>query len=261
MKISFILIVAIIFSISICGQTSRDDWRFFEGKKYNVVFSLNDTMIIGSLVTFFDVGIEKIEGFFGNSFKEKFGTIIHPSRESLDKQWENDWGMEGFKSECWMVGSGVADQFDLLSPSVWEDEACEHNPQDQDEIQQIITHELMHVYHGQQNADSYFDGMQEMGWFIEGAAVFIAEQLNEDKIQEVKTLISEDRAPRTLHSAFEGKFRYAVCGSMVLYIHKQQGAEFLFSLLKAGTNKEVLTALNTTETKFLNDWKNFIEEF
>ena len=60
-----------------------------------------------------------------------------------------DWNLPDFQSECWMIGSGMAHRLDFLSPRVWKTQACEHDPDDEVEIRQLLTHELVHVYHCQ----------------------------------------------------------------------------------------------------------------
>jgi hypothetical protein len=101
-------------------------------------------------------GAQSTEQFFGAPFKKNFGVFVYPTRNDLDSQWQKDWNMPQFKSECWMVASGVAAKLDMISPAVWSKEACEHSYADTVKTQRLITHELVHVYHGQSNASPDF---------------------------------------------------------------------------------------------------------
>ena len=46
-----------------------------------------------------------------------------------------------------MVASGVAARLDMISPMAWDKQACEHSYKEADKTQQLITHELVHIYH------------------------------------------------------------------------------------------------------------------
>jgi hypothetical protein len=39
--------------------------------------------------------------------------------------WQKDWNEPRFKSECWMVASGVASKLDVISPKSWDKQACD----------------------------------------------------------------------------------------------------------------------------------------
>ncbi len=71
-------------------------------------------------------GIVSVTIFFNSPFNKEFDIVIHPNRHSLDSTWQKDWNSPDFKSECWMVGSGVASKLDIISPKIWDTESCEH---------------------------------------------------------------------------------------------------------------------------------------
>lgn len=239
---------------------SELDWFVFDQTKYKIFYTAKDSLDIAEYINYFNPGVDTVEKYFGETFRDLFGVVIHPDRASLDAQWSHDWGMPGFKSECWMVGSGVADKFDFLSPKVWKKEACEHDPNDIAEIKKFIAHELVHVYHGQINENHYFDGMDDFAWFIEGIAVHVSGQLDEDRINGLKEAVRNNQLPKYLKFAWDGKYRYGICGSMAAYIEKKYGGKTLIDLLKVQSTSEALDLLRSNELKFITEWKSFVEK-
>jgi len=77
-------------------------------------------------VVLVDNGMHSVKHFFGSPYIKAFNIFIHPNRSSLDSAWQKDWNMPDFKSECWMVASGIATKLDMISPKTWDKEACEH---------------------------------------------------------------------------------------------------------------------------------------
>lgn len=127
---------------------NTNDWITKQHPGYKLSFPESDQQNKKLYSNLVDEGLKAVKEFTGNSFQKEFLVKVHPSRSSLDSQWQKDWGMPDFKSECWMVASGVAIQLDLLSPIKWEAESCEHTYSNKLKTQQLLTHELFHVYHG-----------------------------------------------------------------------------------------------------------------
>ncbi|WP_181394611.1 hypothetical protein, partial [Staphylococcus pseudintermedius] len=78
---------------------------------------------------------------------------------------------------CWMVASGVADGVRMLSPRAWKTEACEHDAGDARHVEQLLAHELVHVFHGQHNPSPAFLAVTGIVWFVEGLATLASGQL------------------------------------------------------------------------------------
>lgn len=202
-------------------------------------------------------GVGSVKTFFSGMFSSEFGVFIHPDRHSLDSTWRKDWNMPAFKSECWMVASGTATRLDMISPKRWTKEACEHDYKDQIKTQALITHELVHVYHGQANASPDFSNVTGIDWFVEGLATFASGQLDWGRIAEIKKAITDNRIPAGLDKFWTGNLRYGLSGSVVMYIDKQYGRVKLKELLKFNKNSDILSALNTTEEELLRNWKKY----
>jgi hypothetical protein len=232
-------------------------WNDIEFDKYIIHYTDTDARIFMTLKAYLDNGVSTVEGFFGKKYPKLFDVYVYPKRAAMDKQWQKAWGIPDFKSQCWMVASGVADRLDLLSLSVWKTESCEHNPQNKSATQDLITHELVHVYHGQVSPNPDFAGMDDLGWFVEGLAVFVSGQLTKDRISRAVKSIKEGKYPSELKNAWSGANKYGIAGLMVSYIANKYGKEKLYKLLPMTDQKGIMTSLDTNETDFLNNWRSW----
>ena len=204
-------------------------------------------------------GIKLTASFFNSSYKKRFSVFIHPGRQSLDSVWQKDWNMPTFKSECWMVASGVATKLDIISPKLWDKQSCEHIYSETTRTQQLITHELVHVYHGQLNISPDFSNSEGIDWFVEGLATFAAGQCDSSRMAEVKKAISENNTPKNLDEFWKGKIKYGLSGSVVMYIEHKYGRNKLNELLPFNRKSEILSVLKTTESELLTEWKKYIQ--
>ncbi len=196
-----------------------------------------------------------VTAFWSGSFPESVNVIVAADRSLFDAEIPPEWGL---KSQCWMVGLGVADFLLYLSPSAWPNEACEHDPTDAQHVLDIAAHELAHVYHGQTNRTRDFTGAEEVGWFVEGLAVVVAGQLNRNRYSDPAVAIQEGAAPEKLQDAWSGQYRYAISGSIVDYIDKNYGRDTLYDLMAATTQVEILDALGISEQQLLADWRSWV---
>ncbi|MEW6196379.1 MAG: hypothetical protein AB1521_14610 [Bacteroidota bacterium] len=258
-KVICFLLVINVHNYTFClGVENQSSWLKKEDPDFVLFYTSIDSAVSNEIYQLLTHGFDQIINYFGKSYNKKFDVYIFPSREELDKQWSKDWGIPDFKSECWMAASGVAYRLDILSPRVWKAEACEHNPDDKKHVQEIITHELMHVFHGQQNSHPDFSGMDEIGWFVEGIAVLTAGQLDNEKLNQLKNAWKENRLPINLEDGWSGKYRYAISGSLVKFIEERWGKEKLIGLLKLTNENEILKEFNLSEELFLSEWKKWL---
>ena len=248
------------FFVTLIGwSTNSTEWIVKKYQYYSLYYTMADEKNIDDYNRFIVNGIASVQNFFDANYKKSFNVYVHPNRTSLDSQWQKDWSMPGFKSECWMVASGVSDKLDMLSPGLWDKESCEHHYADKVKTQQLITHELVHVYHGQLNASPDFSDAIGIDWFVEGLATYASGQCDSIRIVEVKKAIEENNIPISLDKFWTGKLKYGLSGSIVMFIDHKYGRSKLKELLPFHRNTEILTALNTAEPALLNDWKIYIE--
>ncbi len=193
--------------------------------------------------------------FFNEPYPAPFETRVFPDRRSLDAFVAERWKMPA--TECWMVAMGVGPIFVLLDPADWKAEACEHDADDERHVRQIITHELVHVFHGQHCPRPEFDGMDDAGWFVEGLAIYAAGQLDEHREAQAREAAAAG-LPRALRDAWSGSARYAVAGSLVRHLDQTRGREALKRLMRAVSNDELLAMLGTTEDRLLSDWRAWV---
>lgn len=171
-----------------------------------------------------------------------------------------NWKVPDFKSECWMVASGAAHKLDILSPEKWATESCEHTYDDKLKTQQLITHELFQVYHGQVNKSPYFSDAEGIDWFVEGLATYASGQCDDGRLREIIKALRENKAPASLDDFWTGRMKYGLSGSLVLYIDHTFGREKLKELMKFNKRSEILASLNITEADLLKAWKKYMIE-
>lgn len=206
-----------------------------------------------------DVAIARaqIERFFGQPFRDPVTITIASDRAAFDAALPSDWGIA--PSQCWMVGVGVADNLYLLAPSAWATDACEHNAADAQHVQDIVTHELVHAFHGQHNPSRDFSEAEGVGWFVEGLAAYVAGQVDRGRSSSAAEAIAVGAAPTSLAEAWSGRYRYGVCGSMAQYIDETYGRAAILALLGATTQQQVLDRLGVSEAEFLSAWRAWVE--
>lgn len=231
------------------------NWFSEKHDGYEIFYTEADKENVSEYSAMIDSGMKSIEAFFGLPFMKEFKVFVHPHRSSLDSAWQNDWNMPEFRSECWMVASGIASKLDILSPKQWDSEACEHTYDDSEKTKKLVAHELVHVYHGQRNASPDFSSVSGIDWFVEGLAVYASGQLDSLRMAEVRTAINDSRIPDSLAGFWSGKLKYGLSGSAVKYIDTRYGRTALRDLLPLRNVSEVLRSLGTTEEDFLREFE------
>lgn len=260
MKKYILLILTILFapiflSLTIVGNK----WIIEKQNGYTIFYTSDDYKSIKDYKNYFGKGKTSVTDFFQSPFHNEFNIYVHPTRESLDSAWQKDWNMPNFKSQCWMVASGIAEKLDLISPKMWDSLACEHSYSDSIETQNLIIHELFHVFHGQQNKSPDFSDITGIDWFVEGLATYASGQCDSIRISEVQKALLVNNVPLTLNEFWSGNLRYGLSGTVVMYLDAQYGREKILALLKYNNINELLISLGTTESEIMNGWKKYIK--
>jgi hypothetical protein len=230
-------------------------WKVKRNKDFDIYYTAADGKRKKEYDAFIRNGTRTTQSFFTSHYLERFEVYIHPDRRSLDRTWQKEWKMPEFRSECWMVASGVAKRLDLLSPRVWDTQACEHQSSGKAETQRIITHELVHVFHAQRNPDPDFSDVSGIDWLVEGLATYVSGQLDSARIQQVREAVAKNEIPVSLDEFWTGKIKYGLSGSAVAFIEKKYGRSMLLTLMKSSTLQQVMQSLQTTEQVFIAEWK------
>lgn len=256
----FILFIIVgTFLLFVNWATVGNNWITVKQKGYSLSYTSIDKKNKKEYNKLFKCGIKEVKRFFNTPFKNDFTVFVHPSRQSLDSTWQKDWNMPTFKSECWMVASGVANKLDIISPKLWSNLSCEHKYIETVQTQQLITHELVHVFHGQLNASPDFSNTDGIDWFVEGLATFASGQCDSSRIAEVKKAIIEKKIPKELDNFWTGNIKYGLAGSIVMFIDEKYGREKLKDLLPMNKKSQIVIALKTTESELLEEWKKCIQ--
>jgi hypothetical protein len=220
---------------------------------FSVTFAPADSAAAAVIDTIVNDGARRIESFFGRPFRHGFAVSVYPERDSFNTTLPPEWGKS--ETPCWVVATGVASELRLLSPRVWGDQACEHDPADREHLRGIVTHELVHVYHGQYAADPEFDGMESLGWFIEGLAVYVSGQLDTGHRERAVEAIRSGAAPDRLEDAWSGPYRYGVAGTIVETVDRLAGREKFRELLDAPDTATLLARIGIPEEELLRRWR------
>lgn len=223
---------------------------------FHLQFQPLDADLAAALTPVLDEGVRTVERFFGAPFAHDFTITIHPDRAAFDASFPPEWGVA--KSECWMVASGVADGVQVLSPRVWASEACGHDPGDAGHVARLLTHELVHVYHGQRNPSPDFVDVTGIDWFVEGLATLASGQLAAEHASAAREALANGQGPRDLASAWSGRARYGVAGSLVACVEHELGHARLRDLLGASSGDELLDRIGMSEEELLTRWRAFV---
>jgi hypothetical protein len=262
---------ALLAALSGCGGATRapssarnesagDGWHRLARDGISLAYRDDDAAGAPGLLDLLVQGRARVEAFFGAEFPQAIAVYVYPDRDSLTAHWREAWRMPALETECWMVASGEADELTLLSPRVWASEACEHDAGDRVRTAALLTHELVHVFHGQHVTGRSFVGMDDVGWFVEGLATHASGQLELGYLASAAEAIAAGKDPIHLREAWSGKYRYGVCGSIVGRIDGRLGRDGLRALLRLRTEAELLAAIGLTEAALLADWKQAIVE-
>jgi hypothetical protein len=237
---------------------NSDGWIKKKYASYSINYTKQDKQLINEYQKLISVSLDTVQNFFNASFQKEFEVFIHPNRKSWDSTWQRDWSMPGFKSECWMVASGVDKKIDIISPKVWGTESCEHTYSNKEQTLQLITHELVHVYHGQVNISPDFSDVENIDWFVEGLATYASGQYNSIRISEVMKAIANKTYPQSLDKFWTGTLKYGLSGSIVMFVDKKYGRTKLKELLKYNKKQQILDTLQTTEEDLLSGWREYM---
>jgi len=226
-----------------------------ENTPYQIHYDALDEQQAKQIARWLDQGQKEINKFFDGGFKKKFEVFIFSERDSLDQQWQKDWNMPDFKSQCWMVASGIAHRLDILSPRIWETQACEHNNKDTLATKKLIVHELVHVFHGQHNPSPTFENVENIDWLVEGLAVYVSGQLDKERYERAKSYMLAEEGPNSLADIWKGEHKYGLAGSMVKFIDDTYGRKTVVQLIGFTKVNEVLGALQISEEELVRQWK------
>ncbi len=249
------LILPVFLHLLFATNPGPNPWISESAKDCTYFFQESDRQNLTEYKPLFEKGVEQTTVFFAKHFPKDFDIYIHPSRTSLDSTWQKDWNFPEFKSECWMVASGVGTKLDIISPKKWDELSCEHKYSESQKTQNLITHELVHVFHGQHHPTFDFSTIEGLDWFVEGLAVYASGQLDENRLSELRFAIQNGEVPAALKDFWTGKYRYGLSGSVVAYIDQEFGRQKLFSLLKQSSLDGLLADLKLSEAELLEGWK------
>lgn len=190
-------------------------------------------------------------------FPDTVSVWIFADRAGFSEALREAWGIP--ETACWMVGAADDYHLYLLSPGAWREEACEHDPEDAEHRRLLVTHEAVHVYHGQVNPSDDIGLLEEIGWFVEGLATWTSGQLETAHAGRAAEALAAGEGPTRLAAAWSGPYRYGVAGSLVAWIDAIWGRDVLRAALEFTSWDEFEALLGMSEAEFLAAWRLWVE--
>jgi hypothetical protein len=192
------------------------------------------------------------------SFPDTVSVRVFADRAGFTEALREAWGIP--ETACWMVGAADDYHLYLLSHGAWKQEACEHDPDDVEHRRLLVTHEAVHVYHGQVNPSDDIGLLEEIGWFVEGLATWASGQLEAAHAGRAAQALEAGEGPTLLADAWSGPYRYGVAGSLVAWIDDTRGREVVRAALAFTTWDEFEALLGMNEAEFLAAWRLWVED-
>ena len=224
---------------------------------YRIEYSAGDHAIAGSLVPLIDRGRQTAEQFFGTSYTSTFVARVFRDRAALTARWRVAWNQPALETQCWMIAAGWATEFDILSPAVWNAQACGHDGTNTNHVANVVGHELVHVLQAQRNA-GYTTLAAATPWIVEGLATFASGQWTAEYASSVRPIVGGGFTPETFTALWASQANYALAGSVFSYINQRFGAEMVRRLLTVRGEADLFTALSIDAATLLRDWRAWV---
>jgi hypothetical protein len=253
-----LLLSALMWTACGARPTSPEDdagtWRYLTANGVKLGYTTADSGEAPSLLAAAVRGRAMIEAFAGVSLGDVVLTHIHPSRATLEPDWQQTFGTPPGGFQCWMIANANRSTVMMLSPRVWASDSCGQPRGDSVAARSVLAHEMMHTLHRRTYPDSLFRGMNQSGWLYEGIAVYSSGQMAERYDSQVAGAVAAGE-PATLASVLTTERGYAVAGSIVRYIDRKYGRAVLTDLMRRQGNPDILTRLGVTEAALLAEWR------
>jgi hypothetical protein len=224
---------------------------------YSLEYVVADRGVAESLVPMIDRGRQTAEQFFGTTYAATFVVKIIHDRNALNLHWRVVFQRPGLETRCWEIAGGWAAEFDILSPAVWNSQACGHDGTNANHVANVVAHELVHVLHGQRNP-SFFSIGGSTPWILEGLAAYASGQWAAEYAGAARSAVNGGFAPTTFAEIWTSSANYALAGSVFAYIHQHLGTDAVRRLLTVGSEEALLTSLSTDATTLLQDWRVWV---
>lgn len=237
------------------SSTPADEWRTVTVGGLSIRAVRADSGLVPFVREAIRNGETLATTFFTAAPLSPFSISIYPDRTSLTDRWRVAWQFPTFQPECWLIAAAWATELDVLSPRVWNRDACGHDAGNLTHIRNVLAHEVVHVLHGQLGQHANLSSLLNAQWFTEGLAVYISGMLDVDYAGAVQARLDAGFAPRTLADVWDDRANYPLSGAIVRYIDRRYGRTALRDLLTARSTTTILTRLGVGEAELLTAWR------
>jgi len=239
-----------------CGDSAgppqgSTEWTMVQGDGVRLYHKSPDRTQAASLLAVGEAARRQIESFTGEAFADDFDLRIYPDREEFEAYWRE----VGFTPQCWMIARATRTGIEMLAPRAWAADGCGHDGGNSTEVQRVMSHEAMHVYHARVNLLPEVNHVAGLKWLNEGVAVYSAQQLDASMRNQAAQFAAGDLAGVSLSSLGLTAVGYAVGGSIAEFIDQSFGRAALLHALRAPSTTAVLDTLNISESRLLLSWK------
>jgi hypothetical protein len=240
------------------GSSPADEWVTFTASGSTIRAVRADADLVPLVAGAISDGEDLATRFFAVGPLQPFTIAIYPDRSSLTDHWRAAWQFPSFQAQCWMIAAAWATELDLLSPRVWQRDACGHDAGNQAHIRNVLAHEVVHILHAQRGQHPTLGSLQNVQWFFEGLAVYVSGMLDVDYAGAAAARLNAGFAPLTLADVWNDQANYPLSGSIVRYIDRRFGRAALRDLLDAGSTATILARLGIGEAELLSAWRRDI---
>lgn len=233
-------------------QSPSGEWLTLFNEHTTVEYQRADTAAATQALAYTTAARAQLESYFGATFPAKITVHLYSSRASFDDMWRSI----GVSPQCWMIARGGREFVGELSPRLWQTDSCGHDGGNTTHVQQIMTHEMVHVLHAHLNASPDINGVQDVKWFNEGVAWLAAGQFDASERARIVTMLRSGFAPARIAELWVLPTPdYSLGASLTAYIDATYGRPATRALLAARTTTEILAMLGVSETELLNQWR------
>ena len=197
------------------GVTSQDS-----GFTYRYVAA--DQAALDRLKVIVPASAGRVNAFLGLPYVSSIEVVVYPNRAQFVAKMREIWNLPGdVDVECWAIATAGRAGIYLLSPRVWQTEACGHSDSTE-HLTGVVAHELVHVLHVQQQRAQLPNETLFMTtrWIIEGLAVYASGQIEREYASQARSRFAAGFAPHTFVELYDDPAFYGLAGSLVGYIDR-----------------------------------------
>lgn len=232
------------------GAAQDAGWLESDAGGVSFRYADRDAALVASITPVVESELARVTGFLGVDRQQLLQLVVWPDRPRFTDRFR---ALFRETPQCWVIAFGLASGIDMLPPRLWE---CGHPAGSTEFLRLLLAHELTHVVHARQPGFGYGNGYgNDMGWFLEGLAVYVSGQHNAQYAGVAQARFAQGFVPSSLPALINDGAGYALAGDVVRFIDASWGRETLRSLTRVSSTPTILAMLDETEANLLERWR------